>query len=461
MPDSAGAPRDAAQRLFPLHLTPIETFMLADDQADYPMTFVVQLILTGQLDPVSWQAALEESLVRHPLLRALVEPGKGGRPCWRLAEGQHPFEHFGREDEALPLPRGEALDLSQEIGLRVWARQGPQRVQILLQFHHACVDGTGAYRFIGDLLAAYGQRTATAGQRPEQVDLAPQLLRNRKNRTLSVALHGARGVTPLALRQAWHILIPRPTPLATPPQRPAPGTAMETFPGFLSSSLDRTEHQRFRDAAGKANVSPNDLLLRDLFLTLARWNDDVGRSARWLRIMMPTDLREGQDIEMPAANLTSYIFLTRRASECRNPDSLLQTVRQDTTLVKNQRLGTVFMDTLYAASHVPGLLPFTLRRNLCLATAVLSNSADPSRRFTPRFSRQAGLLVCGNLILEDITGVPPLRRKTRATFSISQYVRRLTVSLRCDPHLFRLEDAAELLRRYVAQLRLSAGIPKP
>ena len=170
-------------------------------------------------------------------------------------------------------------------------------------------------------------------------------------------------------------------------------------------------------------MSPNDLLLRDLFLTLARWNDGVGRSARWLRIMMPTDLREGQDIEMPAANLTSYIFLTRRASECRSPDSLLQTVRQDTTLVKNQRLGTVFMDTLYAASHVPGLLPFALRRNLCLATAVLSNSADPSRRFTPRFSRQAGLLVCGNLILEDISGVPPLRRKTRATFSISQYAR--------------------------------------
>ena len=52
--------------------------MLADDQADYPMTFVVQLTLLGQLDPASWQAALEESLVRHPLLRRLSSPARAG-----------------------------------------------------------------------------------------------------------------------------------------------------------------------------------------------------------------------------------------------------------------------------------------------------------------------------------------------------------------------------------------------
>jgi hypothetical protein len=60
--------------------------------------------------------------------------------------------------------------------------------------------------------------------------------------------------------------------------------------------------------------------------------------------------------------------------------------------------------------------------------------------------------------LEEITGVPPLRRNTRATFSISQYNRRLAVSLRCDPQLFRVEDTANLLDLYVAQLRESAAI---
>jgi hypothetical protein len=90
---------------------------------------------------------------------------------------------------------------------------------------------------------------------------------------------------------------------------------------------------------------------------------------------------------------------------------------------------------------------------------VLSNTADPSRRFTGRFPRQAGRICCGNLVLEDITGIPPLRPKTRASFAISQYDRRLTLCLRCDPRHFRLSDTAELLQMYSQQLRQSADLP--
>ena len=110
------------------------------------------------------------------------------------------------------------------------------------------------------------------------------------------------------------------------------------------------------------------------------------------------------------------------------------------------------------ASAQAVMLPFVLSRNVCLATVVLSNAGDPSRRFTAKFPRQSGRIVCGNLVLEAITGVPPLRVKTRAAFSISQYDRRLAVSLRCDPHYFRLEDTATLLDIYVRRLCQSAGL---
>jgi hypothetical protein len=116
-----------------------------------------------------------------------------------------------------------------------------------------------------------------------------------------------------------------------------------------------------------------------------------------------------------------------------------------------------FMHIIDRASRNKWLLPFILSRNICLATAVLSNAADPSRRFTAKFCRQSGRIACGNLVLDAITGVPPLRLKTRASFSISQYNRRLTVSLRCDPYYFRLEDTAKLLEIYVRRLRRSAG----
>lgn len=453
--------RPVRQRLFPLHLAPIESFMLADDQADYPMTFVVELTLTGQLHPPSWRAAVGEALERHPLLQAVVEPGKGGLPCWRAAADRAPLVDIGPEGAALDLPCGERLDLSRDVGLRVWVRQGPERVRVLLQFHHACADGTGAYRFIGDLLAAYGRRTAGTKEPPELVPMRPELLRQRARRAVAVAPLGARRLTPLALRQAWRILVPRPASLAAPcrPQTTIPRS--DSFPGFVSLSLARDEHQRFRDAAGRAGVTPNDLLLRDLFLALARWNEEADHAGRWLRVMMPTDLREGEDIEMPCTNLTSYVFLTRRSAACRRPDALLHSIASETARVKRERLGTVFMDTIHGATHLRGLMPFLLRRNLCLATAVLSNAADPSRRFTARFPRRAGRLVCGNLLLEDITGVPPLRCQTRATFSISQYERRLTVSLRCDPYLFRRADTAAVLDRYVGRIRASAGLADP
>ena len=152
--------------------------------------------------------------------------------------------------------------------------------------------------------------------------------------------------------------------------------------------------------------------------------------------MMPTDMRGSDDCEMPAANLTSYTFLARQSHRFGTPDNLLATIQSETSRIKSRRLGTKFMSGVNWLSRKPKLLQFVASRNVCLATAVLSNAADPSRRFTGKFRRDAGRIVAGNLMLEAITGVPPLRPKTRATFSISQYNRRLTVSLAAIPVAF-------------------------
>jgi len=203
----------------------------------------------------------------------------------------------------------------------------------------------------------------------------------------------------------------------------------------------------------------NDLLLRDMFLTMNDWNRQHApkHCPVRLRIMMPTDMRISRDCEMPAANLTSYTFLTRDINGRVSSDELLSGIQAETQLIKSRRSGTTFMNMVAWASRRRNLLPYLASRNICLATVVLSNAADPSRRFTAKFKREAGRIVCGNLILESISGVPPLRAKTRATFSISQYDRRVTVSLRCDPHSFRPEDTAALLDLYMLRLSQSAG----
>jgi hypothetical protein len=60
--------------------------------------------------------------------------------------------------------------------------------------------------------------------------------------------------------------------------------------------------------------------------------------------------------------------------------------------------------------------------------------------------------VVGNAVLERITGVPPLRPRTRAGMSFIACAGRLSVSLVCDPHYFTAHDVRELLDRFISRL---------
>jgi hypothetical protein len=457
--DELAAVRASSPRIFPLQLSPLENMMVADDRPAYPMTFFVQLRLLGQVSEEAFVDATRDALERHPLLRSIIALRKANRPCWVEATGHEPLVDWAAEGTPIGCERGEAMDPTQELGVRIWIRQGAERATVLFQFHHANSDGTGAYRFIGDVLAGYGMRTGAAENRPTYGDLDPQLLRNRTRNTLNLALGPQRGFRRSALREGWRVVSRRPARVA-PPRNVAIDGRVPDFPGFLSCSFDRGDHRQLRETAERQGVFLNDLLLRDLFLTLAQWNErQRGRGRRRpICIMMPVDLRTAADYLMPSGNMTGYTFLTRSRRDFGSPDKLLEGIRQQTAAIKHERTGAAWADMAYGASTVRGLLPFLLARNLCFATAVLSNAADPSRRFTATFARKNRQIICGDTILEEINGVPPLRRNTRAIFSISQYGNQLAISLRCDPHYFRVEDTRELLRMYREQLAASAGL---
>jgi hypothetical protein len=445
------------QRIFPLVLSPMEMFMCTEDRLTYPMAFVIQLDFSGDIELPAFEAALDEALQRHPLLGCLVQPAKRNLPCWVPALDVMPL--VDRADEQVPVscPRGERIDLSQELGLRIWIRQGDGRVRLTLQFHHACCDGIGAYRFIGDLLALYGIRTATeASQKPSLHPLDPTRLRHRARGVLSLAVAGNRAAwTRSALADGYRILFRGGTPLLAPRPKKRAASVPAQFPGICSHTFSAAEHRHIRDSAGRCGAMLNDLLLCQMLGAIYGWN--TAQRPWWpgrrVRIMMPVDLRTGEDYQTPAANMTSYTFISRRTSELRDPDRLLLGIRRETSLIKHLGLGKRFSDTIAAACGVPGLLPLVLSIPRSMAAVVLSNVGDPSRRFTARLPRRDGRIVSGNLVLDQITGVPPMRPRTRATFSVFAYDRRLAISLRCDPHLFDLGDTQQLLSAYIQRLR--------
>jgi hypothetical protein len=169
--------------------------------------------------------------------------------------------------------------------------------------------------------------------------------------------------------------------------------------------------------------------------------------------VLPTNLRGRGDDLMPAVNMTSYTFLVRKPGECDDRVALVKSIREETARIKNEALGTEFIEALSRAAHTSWVLPLATKLRASLGTIVLTNIGDPTRRYTCKIPRKKGALIAGNLELDDCFGCPPLRKHTRATIAITTYMRRLTISLRCDPLLYRQEHAEKMLRMFMDGLR--------
>ena len=455
-------------KVLPLHLAPIDSFFLADDNPFYPMTSIIRMEFSGVLDPNAFDIALDEANERHPLTNAVIRPAKRGEPCWVKDANIRPWVDWGPIDEPIEYADTERFDLRRESGLRFWIRTDDTKTVMTLQVHHACTDGTGVYRFIGDLLAIYGRQTTPDGERkPELAEVDLRLLRGRRARMSNIAKSGSKfDLIRHGCAHTWNIFSKKVTPLAIPsgkdniavsPESPeALNDAMLTpFPGVVSLQFNKEEHKLLREAAAKHGAMLNDLLMAEMFRTIIRWNaaHNAPRKNGWLRIMMPSDLREQHDYPMPATNMTAYTFVTRRQNECSDIGSLMQSVRKETGQIKHEQLGKKFMDTVEFAAGGPSILKYVLGRDRCIATTILSNVGDPSKRFTASFPRKKGRIVAGNLTLEDVSGVPPMRIRSHATLAIFSYLRKLTISVRCDPFRFRPEDADRFVHMYVDGLR--------
>jgi hypothetical protein len=197
------------------------------------------------------------------------------------------------------------------------------------------------------------------------------------------------------------------------------------------------ESHAIRRSAGNAGTSVNDLILCGVFAALDRWESRCGTNGgeAFLRINMPTSLRDRQVDEIPVCNRMSFAFLTRRRRDCRHVPSLLQSIHEETTLIKRWRLGGQFLEAIRLADKVPGLLPRIMRRRSSFATMIVSNLGDIRRRLSS-LSTEEGHLTPGNLRLLSVAAVPPVRPGTHAAACVLTYRQQISLSLRCTPALF-------------------------
>jgi hypothetical protein len=441
--------------VLPLPLTAFEEYMLVDSRPAYPMDGFLRLRFSGRFEGAALSAALAVATQRHPLLAAQVRRGRWGRWEWYPApDGPAPIRWLaGPAGDAFP-PVTRPIDLTAESGVRVVVVESTQQSDLVLHIHHACCDGLGAFQFATELLVAYAQAVGAPLTRPW--DPLPEIEKLRKRGTFGITPGKLLRLIPaqlMGLTDVGPFLRRVPVPLLPVKACPDDESLPAGYPAAVFRHLKDSELSRLRSTASQQGVTCNDLLLRDLFLTLDAWRQQQSTEpgSTWIRVSVPINLRKLCGLTVPAANVVSMVFLDRCSRELVSPAALLRGIHEEMDLIKRRHLALTFVLSLQVARRLPGGLARADRADRCSATTVLSNFGAPLAEAP--FPQRDGLLEIAGLVLEKAEAMPPWRPYTSAVFVTINYGSRLAVGMHYDPRVLAASQAGALLDGFVERLR--------
>lgn len=457
--------------MFPLPLSDFEYYMLVDDRPSHPMVIVLAVHLTGEFQSTLLKEALTELTQCHPLLNCTVSEIAGRGWCWtpmtpKLSEE---FLEWTDGDEASVaefVPQVRAIDLTLNTGLQVVVRASPTSARLFLYIHHACCDGIGGMQILGELFARYGQKTAPPdAKRPVFNQPQLELLLERENYDAGEAtVERQKKSLRKTIGKISRLLLRKPVVLlpSTNVAEDAAAAGDKSAPAITEAVIPIASHRRLREVAATYDVSVNDLFVGQLLRHIRRWNSQTTNVNRrnWIRLSVPVSMRTSIHADMPVANVVSYAFVTRRMQDCDDMRALLKSIHRQTADVVFNREGIVCLKIFKVLRKFPRGMKMFLGLKSCLSTAVLANVGDVRRRFSGRFPLHHGKWVAGNVIVERITGVAPVRPNTRAAVSIGEYAGELSISLRTDAEVINAADTQRFLDEFVEDLeRLAANLP--
>ncbi len=439
--------------MFPLALTCLEEYMLCDDRPAYPMTGVFRLRFSGYLDGAAFEAAVAEAVRRHPLLRATVRRTGRSRPKWIEHPDWRPAVQWGSEINPYGFPAAGYMDLTRQPATRFWVVHRDDGDDVIAQVHHACADALGMTQVLEDLLIGYARELGAE----EQVSLPELNVRHLRRR-------GAPGLTTwrflrtahqqaVGLLGAREFLLRRPEPLVPPAGEIDEALPPPLFPTPLVGQFDSAETGRIRATAKSRKVTVNDLLVRDLFLAVGTWRErrHLGSDRDWLRFSIPINLRSAADARMPMANSVSSVFLDRQGGDFCDADRLLEGIHEQMELIKRLRLQYTFILSLGVSRWLPGGIERGTRADRCPLTSWMSNLGNVFSQ-TP-LPRRDNRVLAGNVVLESVDYVIPLRPHVHAAFCVYTYAGRLQILMHFDPRVIEHDMAQELLDAYLGQIR--------
>lgn len=434
--------------VFPLPLSPFEEYMLLDDRPGYRMTFLVEQSFEGEIDRAAFEAGVAEASSRHPLLRANVRRRRLLRWEWFAAQKPQPLVDWGTLDTPIDSAEDCGIDLRREVGVRFFVRVANGRSRLVTQFHHACCDGMGAIQFLSDLFAKYTRLVCpeAKSQPAYQPAKDTHLLRRADLRVHHDQTMPWFRLFLRTLGYCWKYAVHSPMSLGR--SHSATHETPLSHPGTLTRTLSPAIQRSLKQVARRHAVTVNELLVRELMLTIRDWNQRHGTitSRDQISILVPTNLRNLEHDQMPSANIMSFVAFQRSVAELETPEALLESIQTESQFYKRWRYGAAYLDGLKVLQWLPGSLRMILDSRRCLSSAILSCVGDPSLAITANFPVNAdGNPVFANLVFDDLNTAPPIRPRTHASFTTWHFSNKLRLGVRCDPTIFSQESAQELL----------------
>ena len=438
--------KNLQQNMAKVPLTPFEHYMLADDRPTHSMACHMRFWFTGRFIRSHFEEALRQILPQNPCFQMTIEGSRHNRSkdiFWIPKTGiAMPFLSWAEQGTPIDHPAaGPTVDLYQEIGLRFWLRDSETRsstqTMMLVQFHHSVCDGIGLIQFIDDLLIAYGQVTGTTHIKPRIVDASKFL--QRGNLHLSQSDWAARKMIDWQRTLKFFKSLAQTLSTTSEAKLPPTADAQASERIVLSHSVSA----KFRELARLKNVFVNDLLLQKLFLTLAEWQGPLKNTFQKVRISLAMSLRSEKDETQSASNLVSMVFLDRSLQDIRSPE-LLATIAEETKRIKDNRNALTLIRVLRRLGTVRYLMSFFVNVPICAATAVLTNLGHSFAG--SRLRGADGKVWVGNITLEALELLAPVRPKTAAAFAINYYAGQLSISVHYDTTRLTREQAQRLIK---------------
>ncbi|MGB6044507.1 MAG: hypothetical protein WBF93_15215 [Pirellulales bacterium] len=439
---------------FPLPLAPFEEYMLVDDRPAHPMSFFLRLRFDGLLQHDRLNDAFHSGVSRHPLLASNVRRPSANRFEW-VPEDFQSLQVVWRTTENVEVG---AIDLEREYGVRIIGAEDQGQTELLLQFHHSCCDAMGACQFIHDLLVAYHRGDRPPAAIPVEQVAFELLLRRAKFGIKRVKLKGLAHKLAVGSARARKFLMRRAVPIKPVEKHSAEESLPKNFPTSCTHRFDEPQTEGLVNGARRSGATVNSVLVRDLFLSVGtfRRQRNLGRDKDWLRLVVPVNMRKAGDEQLPAANVVSMVFLDRHPRDCDDRGTLLKSIHDEMTEIKQGRLGLTFLLSLRLRRSLPGAIRRLRKQTakaVCQGTCVISNLVSPWK--DSALCNSDGKLVIDGIILQGVEFLPPVRPYTSAAIGAVTYAGRLSLALHFDSRVLDAQEADGILSTYVDYLNQS------